>query len=94
MKYFRIPLIVTGVAFLLVILIGIGGIIVIVNSNSPDQVKATRSAMLGSGLATTACLVIAPFWIFAAAKLGKERRAALAESKKAAMPKKRKKAPE
>lgn len=93
-KHFRTPLIVTGVVFLLVLLIGIGGIIVIVNSNATDQAKAARSAMLGSGVATTACLIVAPFWIFAAAKLGKERRAALAESKKAAMPKKRKKVQE
>jgi len=91
MSYFRLPLIVTGVGFGAVILLGIIGMAVILGGSAPDRDKQTRAGLLGSGLATVFCLGVAPFWIFAAAKLGKDRREAQNQLKKVGSAKKRKK---
>ena len=41
-----------------------------------------RTALFGSGLGFASALVIAPFWLTAAAKVGKERRAAREAAKR------------
>ncbi len=79
MRYFKVPLIATGIAFVLFIVVGIIGLVAIDRTARNDQEKMTRGTLLGQGLGTLLCFAVGPFWIFAAAKLGKERRAALAD---------------
>ncbi len=79
MRYFRLPLIVTGVGFLVFLILGITGIIMIERTARNDQEKIARGTLLGQGLGTLLSFVVAPFWFIAAAKLGKDRRAALAD---------------
>lgn len=81
MRYFKLPLIITGMAFVVMIILGIGGMVLIGRSGGSDQDKVARSGMLGSGLALATSLVIGPFWILAAAKFGKDRRVALERQK-------------
>ena len=76
MRYFKLPLIVTGIALVLVMALGIAGAIWIAESSGTGREKEARAQMLGAGAATLLCVVVAPFWLFAAAKVGKERRAA------------------
>ena len=83
MKHFKLPLIVTGVATLLFIGIGIGLITLIHKSTASAAEKQVRAEKLGGGLGLLTCLGVAPFWLFAAAKVGKERRAAAAAAKAA-----------
>lgn len=79
MRYFRLPLIVTGISFVGFLILGITGMIMIDRTARNDQEKMARGTLLGQGLGTLVSFVVAPFWIFAAAKMGKDRRAALAE---------------
>lgn len=79
MRYFRFPLIVTGIAFVVFLILGITGMVMIDRTARNDQEKIARGTLLGQGLGTLISFVVAPFWIFAAAKMGKDRRAALAE---------------
>ncbi len=81
MRYFKLPLIVTGIALLSVILLGIGGMVMIDRSGGNEKDKVARAGMLGTGLALATSIVIAPFWIFAAGKFGKERRERLEREK-------------
>lgn len=76
MRHFRLPLVVTGITLALVLMLGIAGVAWIHRSAGSQREKELRSQRLGSGAATATSLVIAPFWVFAAARLGKERRAA------------------
>ena len=78
MRHFKLPLIVTGIAFLLFIGVGIGIITSIHKSTASAAAKQERAGKLGGGLGLLMCLVVAPFWLVAAAKVGKERRAAAA----------------
>jgi hypothetical protein len=91
MRYFRLPLIVTGVAIVVFLILGITGIIMIDRTARNDQEKVARGTLLGQGLGTLLSFVVAPFWIIAAAKMGKERRAALAEQKSKVIKKPKKK---
>jgi hypothetical protein len=79
MRYFKVPLIATGIGFVLFILLGIIGMVAIDRTARNDQEKMNRGALLGQGLGTLFAFVVGPFWIFAAAKLGKDRREALAQ---------------
>ena len=81
-RFFKLPLIVTAVVFLLVVLAGIASFFWIGSLPIPDREKAQRATMLGTGLGTMACFIIAPFWFYGAAQAGKVRRAALAQKKK------------
>ena len=76
MRHFKLPLIVTGIVFVLAIGLGIAGVTMIHRSAESNRVKKARAEMLGSGVAFGVCFVIFPFWILAASKFGKERRAA------------------
>lgn len=73
-KRFKIPLIATAIAFLLAVILNVIMITVIVNSNGSDREKAERSGKAGGAVGTVFVMVIAPFWIFTAAKIGAERR--------------------
>ena len=83
MRHFKLPLIVTAIALILGIGVGVFGITQIHRSGKSNQEKKARAEMLGGGVALSVCFIIFPFWIFAAAKGGKERRAALAAKKQA-----------
>ena len=83
MRHFKLPLIVTAIVLVLGIGVGGFGITQIHRSGKSNQEKRERAELLGGGVAMLVCFVIFPFWIFAAAKVGKERRAALAAKKQA-----------
>ena len=76
MRHFKLPLIVTGITLALALITGIALVTWIHKSKISDRQKAERAQNLGAAVAVTTSLVIAPFWLFAAAKVGKERRAA------------------
>ena len=76
MRHFKLPLIVTAIAFVLVLVTGITGAIWISESSGSNREKETRAQMLGSGSAMLLGIIVAPFWLLAASKVGKERRAA------------------
>lgn len=76
MRHFKLPLIVTGVSLPIALLAGIAIVTVIFKSKVPDREKKARAEMLGGGMAIGVLMINFPFWIFAAAKVGKERRAA------------------
>ncbi len=78
MRHFKLPLIVTGIVLPLVLVLGIVGVTWIHQSPISNREKELRGQKLGSGAATMMCVVIGPFWLYAAAKFGKERRAARA----------------
>jgi len=75
-RHFRLPLITTGIVFLLVLILGIVGVTMIHRSDGSRRRKHERARELGSGMGVATCLVVAPFWLVAAAKVGKERREA------------------
>ncbi len=77
MRHFKLPLIITGVTLFVAIAGGIGVITWIHKSKISDREKAERAQKLGGGFAIVTLLIIAPPWLFAAAKFGKERRAKL-----------------
>jgi hypothetical protein len=80
MKRFKVPLIATAVAFVLMLIVGIVAITMITNSSGSSREKTQRAQMAGAGVATLGGICIAPFWLLAAAKLGKERREQLKKS--------------
>lgn len=74
MKYFKLPLIVTAIVLPMALVFGIVATVWIFGLDISNREKADRAGMVGTGAATLGCLVIAPFWFVASAKLGKERR--------------------
>ena len=74
MKRFKAPLIVTAIVFVAMVVIGAASITLIYNSSGSSRKKAERASMAGAGIATLGCIVIAPFWLYTAAKIGQERR--------------------
>lgn len=66
----RISCIVLAIAIILVI---VGATWIFLSESSSTKANR-RAVMLGSGLGVLASLVVAPFWLFAAGKIGKERR--------------------
>lgn len=81
MRHFKLPLIITGVTLFVAIAAGLGVITWIHKSKLSDREKAERAQKLGGGFAIVTLLIIAPPWLFAAAKFGKERRAKLEAEK-------------
>lgn len=71
---FKLPIRVTAIAFGVVLVLVIAGSTWIYMSESSSSRANRRAEMLGSGLAVMTCLVIAPFWLVAAGKVGQERR--------------------
>lgn len=76
MRHLKLPLIVTGITLVLVVVVAILAITHINNAKIGSAEKVERAQKFGASLAVVTCLVIAPFWLIAAAKAGKERRAA------------------
>jgi uncharacterized membrane protein YjgN (DUF898 family) len=74
MKFFKLPLIASAIVLPLMLVVGIGGAVLVYGSDISSRKKSDRIAMMGSASATLGCVIIAPFWLIAAAKLGKERR--------------------
>ncbi|MSR80175.1 MAG: hypothetical protein EXS11_05550 [Gemmataceae bacterium] len=81
MHHFKLSLIVTGIVVVLVVIAGGVGIYYIDKNSKSDQEKRVRGERLGMGIGTFAGILVAPFWLFAAAKMGKEKRLAMAEAK-------------
>jgi cytochrome bd-type quinol oxidase subunit 2 len=71
---FRLPIRVTLIAFALAIVLVIAGSTWIYMSETSSRRANRRAEMMGSGLAVLMCVVVAPFWLTAAGKVGKERR--------------------
>jgi hypothetical protein len=82
MHHFKIPMIVTAVTLLVAILVGVAGMAMILNSRGSTRTRNERASQLGAGLGIATGVISAPFWWFAAAKLGKERRARLEAERK------------
>ena len=74
MQRFRVPLIATAIIGGCLLVISIVAITMIFNSEGSSQKKAERAGMVGGGVGTLGGIAIAPFWIYAAAKIGQERR--------------------
>lgn len=74
MRHFKLPIIVTAIALVLafgsVLLIGT----TIHRAKASNRQKMERAQKLGLGIGVITLLVIAPFWLVAAGKVGKERR--------------------
>jgi hypothetical protein len=75
MRHFKLPLIVTGVALALTLILGIVTVTWIDGSPLSNRQKEQRAQRLGTGAAAVLCVVVAPFWLASAARLGKQRRA-------------------
>ena len=82
--HFKWPMIVTAVCLPLAIAVGLGVVLSMDRTNVSPAELQERSKMLGQGLAIFICIVIGPFWVFAASKYGQERRAEQAETKRLA----------
>jgi hypothetical protein len=76
MRHFKRPLIVTGIVFALALVFGITAVTMIHRAKLSNREKALRAGQLGTGTAGVSLLIITPFWLLAAGKVGKERRAA------------------
>ena len=74
MRQFNLPLIVTGIALALGLIVGIVGVTCIHRAKISSRRKTARAQRLGAGVGVATCLVAAPFWLVVAAKVGKRRR--------------------
>ncbi len=70
MRHFKLSIIVSCIVFVLAIGGGIAGMVRIDKTGKSNREKRIRAEKLGSGIATFTGIVIAPFWWFAAARLG------------------------
>ena len=77
-RRFKLPLIVTGMALLLAIVVGLVVVTSIHRSAGLRAEKEERAQKAGGAVAVGVCVVVAPFWFYAAAKVGKKRREARA----------------
>lgn len=76
MRYFKLPIIVTSIAFTLAVAVGLVVVTIIHRAQLSNREKEERAQKLGAGVAGVTLLVVTPFWLVAAAKLGKQRRQA------------------
>lgn len=83
MRHFKLPLIVTAITVAIALVVGIGIATVIYRAKISDRQKMARAEMLGGGMGIGVLVIIFPFWILAAGKVGKERRAAREAEQKA-----------
>jgi hypothetical protein len=74
MRHFKIALLATGIALLLAIAVGIAVVTSIHRSPASNREKAERAQQAGGAVAIATLVVVTPFWLFAAAKVGRERR--------------------
>jgi len=74
MQRFKTPIIASAAILVLTLIAGLAAITVIYNSDGTNGQKAERAGMVGSGIATAGCVAIAHFWLYAAAKIGQEKR--------------------
>ena len=77
MRHFRTAMIATVVALVVVTLLSLGGMVYIMKTGGGDK----RAELLGQAMGMLFGISIAPFWIFGASNLGKERAAALKKAK-------------
>ena len=75
-NHFRRPLRITGIAVALSLILGLVLSVVIYRQKISDREKIARMQMFGGGLGGITLVVIAPYWLAAAARVGRERRAA------------------
>ena len=75
-RRFKLPLIVTGLALLFAVVVGLLVVTSIHRSAGSRAEKEERAQKAGGAVAVGVCLVVAPFWLYAGAKVGKERREA------------------
>lgn len=71
---FRLPIRVTVIAFVVALVVVISGSTWIYMFESSSRRANRRAEMMGTGLAVVTSLVVAPFWLMAAGKVGQERR--------------------
>jgi hypothetical protein len=76
MRHFKLPLIVTAITVAVALVVGIAIATKIYLEKISDRQKKARAEMLGQGIGMGVLVIIFPFWILAAGKVGKERRAA------------------
>ena len=76
LHHFKRPLRITGIALGLALILGLVLSVVIYRQKISDRAKIARMQMFGGGLGGITTLVVAPFWLAAAARVGRERRAA------------------
>lgn len=76
LHHFKRPLRITGIALALALILGLALSVVIYRQNISDRAKMARMQMFGGGLGGITILVVAPFWLAAASRAGRERRAA------------------
>jgi hypothetical protein len=74
MRQFKVPLIATAIALLLAILLGFVIITSIHRSRDSNSRKIERAQQAGGAVAIATLVVITPFWLIAAAKVGRARR--------------------
>ncbi len=79
LRHFKLAIIATGVAFVLMIVCGVLLLMVFLPPGTPNAEE--RAGMLGTGLATLTCVLITPFWIYGAYTSGKASREALKKTK-------------
>ena len=77
MRHFRTAMIATVVALVVVTVLSLGGMVYIMKTGGGDK----RAELLGQGMGILFGVSIAPFWIYGAGEMGKERRAALLKAK-------------
>jgi hypothetical protein len=77
-RHFKRPLLVTGIAVSLALVLGLAGVAWIHRTTKADWQRSERTKTLGQVLGIATLVVIFPYWILAADKVGKERRAARA----------------
>ena len=81
MRHFKLALIVTAIAIVVCIAVGIAGVTWITRDSGANSDQ--RARMLGQATGMLTVFVVGPFWIYGAYQFGKERR----ESQKKSRPK-------
>ena len=76
MRHLKLPLIVTAITLAVTIIAGIAIATVIHKAKVSDREKKARAEKAGGGLGVMTLFIVTPFWLIAASKVGKERRAA------------------
>ena len=76
LHHFKRPLRVTGIALALALIFGLALSVVIYRQKISDRAKIESMQLFGGGLGGITTLVVVPFWLAAAARVGRERRAA------------------